>query len=736
MRTTGIRTNLWLLVLASVGITVATVYLTAAFRKRAVERQMAEAFTSLVHHSAESVATTTYQTCKASHERTHRRLVHSLSVVRDALNELGGVHFDGEKTWDAINQDTNEVRHVTLPRLRIGNVSGRSPQDQAFASKLLDKLQKTTRDSSTIFQRMNDSGDMLRVASSVVDKHGERIVGTFIPALSAAGARPPVLAAILKGDAYWGRARVVDHWELARYEPLWDSDAKQKVVGMLYVGANLDAITHDVRETILHGTVGRSGYVFVLGARGDARGHYVISKDGERDGENIWDVRDKAGQPFVQNIIGKALAKRDGDIDFLRYPWRNSGDTADRMKIAAVTQFEPWNWVIGASAYEDDFAPVTQQVVASLDRLTLHVLIAGIGILGLMLAVALGAAKRISRPIEAAVSTFHAISQGDLTREMSTDGFVELKQLAAASNDMSFGLRCMLGKVASSVGTIADASHELSNVSQQMASGAGQSVEQVNAMAGEAEALQSVVQEAANTMSDATNELQRVAHTTETLIERIAVVAKSTSEARNVIEATEEEAGRVSATMNNLGQAAKLIGKVTETIDQISAQTKLLALNATIEAARAGAAGKGFAVVAGEIKDLAQQTARATEDIRERIGAIQSSTEGAVTDMSQIASRIGQIHRTVSEVTTAIEAQEGTIRTVAKGIIDSATVVRHSNDKAAESSVNMDRITSSLTRVRDGANDVTTASGQVHSRSIQLATVSETLREQVNAFKI
>jgi methyl-accepting chemotaxis protein len=735
MRATGIRTNLWLLIFASVGITVATVYVTAALRKRAVARDMADAFASLVGRSAESVVTTTYQTCMASHERTRRRLEHNMSLARAAIDERGGVRLSGETTWQATNQDSHEARTVSLPRLQIGTAAKQESAEHSSAHALVDRLKTLTRDTCAIFQRMNDAGDMLRVASSTIDKDGKRVVGTYIPANGSNGSPTPVVATVLGGGVYWGRAKVVDHWELAMYEPIWDGPAKRRIVGMLYVGAEIDGLTRDVRESILHSTVGRSGYVFVLGGRGEARGRYIISKNGERDGEDIWESRDDGGQPFVQTLIGKALATHDGSLDFLRYPWRNRGDASARMKIAALTYFEPWDWVIGASAYEDDFAPLTSRVLGSLDRIALHVLIAGVLILLVMSAVAASAAKRISGPIEKAVATFHAIAQGDLTQEMAAKGSVELEQLASASNDMSFGLRCMIGKVASYMETISAASDELSRVSQQMASGAGQSVQQVDTMTKEARMLDTIVQDAASTMANATSELEQVAHTTEDLMSRMEVVGNSTGQARAVIRVTEEETARVSATMNALGQAAELIGKVTETIDQISAQTKLLALNATIEAARAGAAGKGFAVVASEIKELAQQTAQATEDIRERILAIQTSTRGAVDDMGKIASRIGEIRRTVSEATQAIEDQAGTIRTVASGIIDAATVVKDSNEKAVKTRENMQRITTSLENVREGAHDVTNASGQVHTRASQLAEASANLRDQVSAFK-
>src|ERR671923_2528161 len=145
-------------------------------------------------------------------------------------------------------------------------------------------------------------------------------------------------------------------------------------------------------------------------------------------------------------------------------------------------------------------------------------------------------------------------------------------------------------------------------------------------------------------MKQTPKNLKSVTRPTEQMTATIGEIAANSEKARRITEEATRQANRITEQMNQLGVAAREIGKVTETITEISSQTNLLALNATIEAARAGSAGKGFAVVANEIKELAQQTATATEDIKNRIAGVQSSMAGGITEVERVSSVVHEVN--------------------------------------------------------------------------------------------
>ena len=188
--------------------------------------------------------------------------------------------------------------------------------------------------------------------------------------------------------------------------------------------------------------------------------------------------------------------------------------------------------------------------------------------------------------------------------------------------------------------------------------------------------------------------------------------------------------------MQELSQAAQAIGQVTETITTISDQTKLLALNATIEAARAGAAGKGFAVVAHEIKELARQTADATEDIKKKVSGIQGSTTGTLADLARISQVIGNVSEIVNTIATAIEEQSTVTKDIARNVGEAATGVEEANQRVSQISTVSQSVAKDITAVNQANADIASGSEQVLISSTELSKLAEDLQRLIGQFKI
>jgi chromosome segregation ATPase len=244
-----------------------------------------------------------------------------------------------------------------------------------------------------------------------------------------------------------------------------------------------------------------------------------------------------------------------------------------------------------------------------------------------------------------------------------------------------------------------------------------------------------VVSVAAGMEQTSTN-LSSVASATEQMTATIGEIAGNSEKARRITEDATRQAARISEQMNQLGAAAQQIGKVTETITEISSQTNLLALNATIEAARAGSAGKGFAVVANEIKELAQQTARATEDIKGRIAGVQSSTAGGIAEIDKVTQIIHEVSDIVSSIAAAIEEQSTVTKDIARNIAEASTGVRDANKRVSEASQATAEIAREIIVVDRAAGQMADGSEHVRSSATELSKVAEQLQTIVARFRV
>jgi methyl-accepting chemotaxis protein len=359
--------------------------------------------------------------------------------------------------------------------------------------------------------------------------------------------------------------------------------------------------------------------------------------------------------------------------------------------------------------------------------------------IGLATLIAIITSRSITKPIEKASSHLDEIARGDFSIAVSENAQArqdEIGKIARSMHNLNQNVGRMIKGIVEGVQTLASASTELSAISSQMTDGAGRTSMQSNSVSTAAEEMSTNVVSVAAGMEQATATLTMVATATEEMTSTIAEIASNSEKARSTTSDAVSHATRVSDMILKLGQAAQEIGKVTETITSISAQTNLLALNATIEAARAGAAGKGFAVVAGEIKELAQQTSGATEDIKNKIAAIQSSTSETIGDIEAITKVISEVSDIVTTIAGAIEEQSVVTKDIARNIAQATMGVKDANERVAQSSGVTKDIAREISGVNQAASDMTNASSQVQTSAAELSQLAEQLSEMVGKFKV
>jgi methyl-accepting chemotaxis protein len=323
--------------------------------------------------------------------------------------------------------------------------------------------------------------------------------------------------------------------------------------------------------------------------------------------------------------------------------------------------------------------------------------------------VAVFLSRRISRATNSVLIKADAIAAGDLTLDdlkLSSDD--EIGDLTKAMNKMNGKLKQMIQDIAENAQHVATASEEFSSVSQQITANSQETSAQANVVS--------------NATQRVNQNLQTVATGAEEMGASIKEIAKNATEAAKVATAAVRTAETTNTTIAKLGESSAEIGQVIKVITSIAQQTNLLALNATIEAARAGEAGKGFAVVANEVKELAKETAKATEDISRKIGAIQTDTQAAVEAIGSISTVIKQINDISNTIASAVEEQNATTNEMARNVSDAA----HGSGE----------ITSNIAGVAQAAESTSRGAGDAQKASVQLVETSAQLRRLVEQFKI
>ncbi|MFC4066701.1 methyl-accepting chemotaxis protein [Actinoplanes subglobosus] len=330
-------------------------------------------------------------------------------------------------------------------------------------------------------------------------------------------------------------------------------------------------------------------------------------------------------------------------------------------------------------------------------------------IVGAVLALTLGVmvARRIVRSLTRVKVVCEALAEGDLTRTSGVTSADEPGQMAQALDRAVENLRRTVQTIDGSATALASAAEQMSSTALQIAGSAEQASTQAMTVSAAAE--------------EVSRSVETVSAGSEEMGASIREISQNAAEAARVASEAVDITTTTSATMSKLGESSAEIGNVIKVITMIAEQTNLLALNATIEAARAGDAGKGFAVVASEVKDLAQETARATEDISRRIETIQADTTGAVLAIEEVSQVIARISDFQTTIASAVEEQTATTAEM--------------NRSVAEAAAGTGEIAQNITLVATAAQNTSQGVGDTRQATDELARMSSELNVLVGSFR-
>lgn len=672
----------------------------------------------------------------AIQDKSVRKHVESnLLVADDILHRSGDAHLADETVqWNAINQFTKKSTSVTIPVLAVGDTHVEPNRSFDKASPIVDHVQQLVGGTCTLFQRMNEEGDMLRVCTNIKLRDGARAIGTYIPATNPDGSANKVVSTVLKGETYRGSAEIMDEWYLTAYQPLFDTN--NKVIGILYVGQKQQDIA-EAKQAIVNTVIGKTGYACAISAQKKSKGTYLVSPDGNEDGESVWDKSADNGRKIYQDLIQGAV-ENSGETFVVSYQDRFDDDGPPQTVVAAARHFAAWDWVLVTKAPIRDFAETSSRVSNALNTLMWWGIVGAFVLTVVIGGIASMVTKSLTNPIRKMTNNLKDIAQGDgdLTIRLDESRNDEIGEMAHWFNTFVGKLQTMIGELAGDAEMLANSSTELSSTATELSGSAEETTCRSSTVAAAAEEMSTNMNNMAAASKQMTDSIESVACAAEQMSTSISEIATNAEQASTVASNAAEMATASNQTIGELGTAADGIGKVIEVIQEIAEQTNLLALNATIEAARAGEAGKGFAVVATEVKELAKQTAEATEDIRGRVEAIQGSSNQAVDSIAQISQVIDEVNSISRTIASAVEEQSVTTRDISQNVSQTSCAVNSVATGVAETAKASCEIAETITSVSETAKRTAQSATGTQATGAELSRLSTELTSLVNQFQI
>jgi methyl-accepting chemotaxis protein len=464
---------------------------------------------------------------------------------------------------------------------------------------------------------------------------------------------------------------------------------------------------------------GKKGYAYII----DGKGRLIAHKNREyvRTQRNFLEEGKTRAEYAELSAMFQKMTR--GETGFDEYEFLGSKRFFGYGPIAGT------NWSLAVGAHKTDVFYRLPEIQKTLVLLSL-----GFVFLGILFAVLF--TRTIVMPIGLIVAIVKHLSQGDLTKRIVVKTSDELGNLSGSFNAFIDKLQGLIASIAGNATTVAASAIELSSVSTQIAANSKEMSAQTSMVASateQATANIKFISSAAEEMSSSTN---NVASAIEEISLSLNEVARNCQKELTIAAGADSYAKNGKNVMDKLGDAAKSIGNVVEVINDIADQTNLLALNATIEAASAGEAGKGFAVVASEVKELAKQTAEATQEIQKQVENMRDNTLSAIKAIESVSKVIEEVNMISLTIVSAVEEQSATVNKISMTVSEVSAGALEVSKNVTESADGLSEISSTIACANNAAADTAKGIAQVKTRAVELSELSEGLKTLIGQFII
>ena len=633
--------------------------------------------------------------------------------------------------------DASIALQVSLNKLAFGAAAitpefdkdGTPRQSGGPVQEILNSAKGADSVELTLFVRMNPEGDMLRVATTALRNDGTPYIGTYIPAINADGTENAIISKILLGERCRSFSDASELSFETDYEPIFDKN--RNVIGMFSYGVP-GSFANFICDYLQNLSIGKNGYVWVVESAQSGRPVFKVTKGGAVNSSIEESIeKNSAARARLDKFIDGAKNLEFGEIKVEKYELEGIGASGGSDIMVSYAYFAPWRWIIGVTAYQQDYDKASFLINREASSLLKNILWASVFLFIIIVGLAYSVSGKMSKPFEALRRFASRIQSGDIKGAgeiadgMSASfGFDrgELGGILSIYKRITTTFSELIGKVKSSADTLTAASDRI-------AAGAAK-------MEADTAAQTRFILEVGRTNADIVRSAGR-----------LSVKAKNAAaKAENSIEAAKgngkdleallensaklsEAAEAISARLAIMKQKADAISSIVTTIGSISEKTNLLSLNAAIEANKSGDYGKGFGSVSAQIRKLSDQTAVSAMHIRNMVRQMQESVEGGVKDMESFSGKVAQAHRIINEA-------EGNLSKIISQVIQLGPKFETMAKGVGEQSESAGQISSGITKLESSSMKTNEKISSFKYAAEELRSTGESLKEQISAFKV